>query len=484
MDTQAQTKLIPKAGNTPIEEIYRIFELQKKNLQNIKDTTAKERKSKLKRLQDEIFNRREEIKKAVNADFRKAHSEVDILEIYPAVASIRHTRKNLSKWMKPKSVPMPSTFIGSSSEVRYEPRGNVLIISPWNYPFYLCIEPLVSAIAAGNAVIIKPSEFTPNTSAMVKDLLKIFPENEVAVVEGDHEVGAAVLDMKFDHIFFTGSPNVGKIVMREAAKNLTSITLELGGKSPVIVDKTAKISDTVEKIAWGKLINNGQTCLAPDYLLVHEDIADKIIESLIADIGKKYNPNPEDIFNNPDYCRIVNQKHHQRVAKLIEDAVEKGAEVKFGGLSKPEDNFISPTILTKVPLDSDIMQEEIFGPVLPVFTWKDPQEALKIIHSLEKPLALYVYTQKKKFANFILQNTTSGGALINDNVVHVSHPYLPFGGVNHSGIGNANNFYGFKAFSHERAVMRQTTMFTAAKLMQPPYNKLAKRMIEFALKYF
>ncbi|TVR77954.1 MAG: aldehyde dehydrogenase family protein [Chitinophagaceae bacterium] len=485
MSTSAEAVIVPKSKNTDIERCEQVFNLQKLNLQALKNTTAKERKAKLKKLMNVIIERKENIQQAIYKDFRKAPSEVDILEIYPTLTEIRHTRKHLSDWMRTETVSTPMTHFGSSAEIMYEPKGRVLIISPWNYPFFLAIGPLVSAIAAGNSVIIKPSEFTPNTASEIKILIElVFPENEVAVIEGDHEIGAELLKLPFDHIFFTGSPAVGKIVMGAAAKNLTSVTLELGGKSPVIVDESAKIKDAAQKISWGKLINSGQTCIAPDYLLVHEKVKDELITEIIASVKDKYERDGQDIISNGDYCRIVNRKHHQRISALIEDAIEKGAKVLYGSNVEAEQNFIAPTILTDISEDAEIMQEEIFGPVLPVFTYKNPQEAVDFIQKREKPLAFYVFSKNNKNTEFYLKNTTSGGVLVNDTILHVSHQNLPFGGVNNSGIGNAHGIFGFKAFSHEKSVMRQNTVFSLAKFMHPPYNKFTKRLIDFTLKYF
>lgn len=472
-------------ANTPSGEIQRLYNLQRQNRQNVKNTTAKERKRKLNALKKSIFDNREAIRQALYNDFRKAPAETDITEIYPSVSEIRHAADRLEEWMRPQRVETPLAFFGTSAKVIYEPKGCTLVIAPWNYPFQLCIIPLVSAVAAGNCAIIKPSEYTPHTAAILKSVLKeAFNENEVAVVEGDYTVSQELLRLKFDHIFFTGSPAVGKVVMKAAAEHLTSVTLELGGKSPVIVDETANVKTSARRIAWGKLLNNGQTCIAPDYLFVHESKYSELIDELKKSVSKEYGKTDEEIRQSPDYCRIINSHHHARVKRLIEDAVHRGAHVALGGKMDDSENFISPTILTDVPQDAEVLHEEIFGPVLPVLKYRDLKEPLDYINSKEKPLALYVFSQSQKNIHTVLQNTSAGGTSINETLLHNAQPNLPFGGVNNSGIGNCHGFYGFKAFSHERAILRQHLPKGAMENMYPPYKGFVLKMIDFTLKYF
>ncbi|HXH18761.1 MAG TPA: aldehyde dehydrogenase family protein [Chitinophagales bacterium] len=473
------------SANTPSGEIQRLYNLQQQNKQNVKKTTAKERKRKLNALKKKIFEHREAIRQALFHDFRKAPAETDITEIYPSVSEIRHAVDRLEEWMHPLTVETPISFFGTSAKVIYEPKGCTLIISPWNYPFQLCIIPLVSAVAAGNCSIIKPSEYTPHTAAILKSVLKeVFNENEVAVVEGDYTVSQELLRLKFDHIFFTGSPAVGKIVMKAAAEHLTSVTLELGGKSPVIVDETANVKASARRIAWGKLLNNGQTCIAPDYLFVHESRYSEFIDELKKSVANEYGRTEEEIKRSPDYCRIINSRHHARVKKLIEDAVEKGATVVMGGKIDDADNYISPTVLTDVPKDAEVLHEEIFGPVLPVLTYRDIKEPLDYINSKEKPLALYVFSKSRKNIDTVLSNTSAGGTCINETLLHNAQPNLPFGGVNNSGIGNSHGYYGFKAFSHERAILKQHLPKGSMENMYPPYKGFVLKMIDFTLKYF
>lgn len=476
-----QPKAVPISPNTKLEEIFRLFDAQQKNKQNVKNSTAKERKAKLRKLMDATNKYRSKIEAAVYADLHKPAVETDYAELYNVVAECRYGIEHLDDWLAPHEVETPLVMIGSASKIVFEPKGVTLILTPWNYPFQMPCQHLVSAIAAGCTAIIKPSEFTPHTSAVVKELIKeIFPENEIAVIEGDYTVAAELLKLKFDHIHFTGSPAVGKVVMRAAAEHLTSVTLELGGKSPTIIDETANIGAAAKKITWGKFLNVGQTCIAPDYVLVQEGVKDKFIAALTANVKKVFGDNME---KNPDLGRIVNSRHFQRIKALLDDAVNRGAKIEVGGQLNADDNFISPTVLSNVPLDSRIMEEEIFGPLLPIITYKTPQDALNIINGKEKPLALYIYSGKGKNQDFWLNNTTAGGTCINDNVCHISQPNLPFGGVNNSGIGKSTGFFGFKEFSNERAVFKALLSNSVTTPLWQPYGKLAKTVTDLMIKY-
>jgi aldehyde dehydrogenase (NAD+) len=470
--TATATLSIPISPNTASEKIQQVYKAQLANRQNIKNTTAAQRKAKLKKLEIAILQFREKIGDAIYADFKKPRPESDLTELSPTLIEVRHAMSDLASWMRPKNVDTPLSYFGTSSKLIYEPKGTTLIISPWNYPFNLCIIPLVGAIAAGNTAIVKPSEYTPNTSRVVKELLQsVFAENEVAVVEGDYSVSAELLKLKFDHIFFTGSPGVGKVVMRAAAEHLTSVTLELGGKSPVIVDDSANVKTAAKRIAWGKFVNAGQTCIAPDYALVHASKYNDFVKEFKNQIGEYYGSDAAAQQQSDSFARIVNAKHHARVKHLIDDAVEKGATVETGAVVNESDNFIAPTVLTNVPKDAKILEEEIFGPVLPVLKYNSFEEAFQIINEKEKPLALYIFT-------------TAGGTAINDTLIHCSHPNLPFGGVNNSGIGSGHGYFSFKEFSHERAVMKQWNPKSSIENMYPPYTGLKKKMIEFVMKYF
>ncbi len=461
------------------QEILTVFNLQKANAQNLANTNARERKAKLKNILDWTLSHENEIGEALYKDFKKNPSETNIGEILGVVGEIKHLIKHLNSWMKPQSVPTPLNMIGTSAHVRFEPKGICLIISPWNYPFNLSIKPLAQAIAAGNTVILKPSELTPNTSALIKKMLsELFNSNEIHVIEGDSTVSQILLEQPFNHIFFTGSPNVGKIVMTAAAKNLTSVTLELGGKSPCIVDETANITKSAEKIAWGKFINNGQTCVAPDYVLVHKSVENEFVSAMKNSIENMYG---NEVKQSADYCRIVNNRHFNRLNTLLIEAVEKGANISFGGQVDGSENYIAPTLLTGVDNSMKIMQEEIFGPILPIVSYSTNEEAVTHIKNREKPLAMYINSGKESNINYFIENSSAGGTVINDCVIHYGHTEIPFGGVNNSGIGKSGGIWGFTEFSNQRAVMRQK--FGTFKMIYPPYTPSVAKLIRFFVRW-
>ena len=466
-----------------IKEIEKIFNLQMDYKWKIKQSTAKDRIEKLKRLRTCILDNKDEIQKAIYNDFKKPAEEVLLTEIYPVTSGIKHVIKNLNKWMKDKKVKSPLSHFGSKSRIRYEPKGVSLIMSPWNFPFQLTMDPLVSAIAAGNCVILKPSEFSPHTTECIKNIVQeVFKENEVAVFEGDHEIAQMLLKKPFDNMFFTGSPSVGKKVMEAAAKNLATVTLELGGKSPVIIDEIVDIDEAAKRIAWGKCLNAGQICVAPDYLLIPEDKQEEFIRLTSKYITNFYGE--MDTANEElKYCRIINKRHFTRVKELIDDALSKGAKLRFGGHYQEDEKFISPTLITHVPLDCKILEEEIFGPVLPIITYKCIDEAIEYVNSKPKPLALYIFSKDKNKINYILDHTQSGDVSINDVIMHVSNTNLPFGGINNSGIGKSHGYHGFMAFTHERSYFKQAK-YSAVSMLYPPFNKSTKGIIEKLIKYF
>ena len=464
-------------------EVDRIFALQQANRKRLRESTAAERINKLGRIKTAIEKRLVELNAAVYQDLRRPEPEVLLSEVYPVVTEIRHARRHLEDWLKPISVPSPLVLFNARSEVRYEPKGVVLIIAPWNFPFQLSVAPLVSALAAGNAAIIKPSELAPRTAAFTRSLLsELFDENEVAVVEGDHRVAQSLVRQPFDHIFFTGSPRVGREVMAAAATQLASVTLELGGKSPVIVDSSADIGDAAHKILWGKCFNAGQSCVAPDYVLVPKDLEPRFIELARDALERRYGP-VDSLAENPDYGRIVNEHHFRRVKRLVDAALQDGARIEAGGIFREEDCFISPTLLSDVLPSSDIMREEIFGPVLPILTYETREQAITLVNSLPRPLALYVFGKNPRVVEGLLGEIGAGGSVVNDVVVHFSNPYLPFGGFNHSGIGKSHGYFGFKAFSHERGVMHQPKR-SLARLLYPPYRRSVRKLIHLIVRFF
>jgi aldehyde dehydrogenase (NAD+) len=452
------------------DDIERIYGKQRAKRDRVAATTAAERIEKLRRFRAAIFANRAEFYGAVWADYQKPAPEVDMSEIYPVVSEARHAIRHLRRWMRPRRVATPLALLGSRSRIVHEAKGVVLVLSPWNFPVNLTLGPFVSAIAAGNCVVMKPSEMTPHTSALMKRIIsELFDESEAAVIEGDAGVAEALLRKKWDHIFFTGSPAIGRVVMKAAAEHLTPVTLELGGKSPVIVDRTANLDEAAKKIAWGKFLNCGQICIAPDYLLIDEAIQAPFVEKLRAAIA-------------PETGLIVNDRHAARIKHLFDDAVSGGAEVVAGGGF--EQRAIAPTLLANVDPESPVMQQEIFGPLLPMITYRTLDDALRIIAAREKPLVLYLFSRSRKVINDVLRRTTAGGTAINDTLVQFYQLNLPFGGVGESGVGKAHGQFGFEAFSNARGVFEQPTRFSAIQLLYPPYTNFKKKLIDLTLKYF
>jgi len=443
------------------------------------------RKERLRKLRSWVHANRPAIHDAMYADFKKNATEVDGIEIFHVLAEIKHALDNLDTWSTRTKVDAPVTMLGTRSFIQYEPRGVCLIISPWNYPLSLCLGPLVSALAAGNAVVLKPSELTPHVSVVIKRMVdEIFEPAVVSAFEGGADISEQLLKLPFDHIFFTGSPAIGKVVMKAAAENLASITLELGGKSPAIVTENAILKDAAERIAFTKFVNNGQTCVAPDYVLIDEKIEERFTKELIAQTKKLFTENSGSFEASEHYCRIVNEKHFLRLNELLRDALDQGARLAFGGKVDISTRFIHPTILTQVPLNARLMEEEIFGPILPVISYKNLEDAIGIVNTKPKALALYLFSNSHKIQNKILSETSSGGACINDCGIHFLHHNLPFGGVNNSGMGKSHGHFGFLAFSNEKAVLKQRKGFTSIKVFYPPYTETAKKIMHWFLKLF
>jgi len=467
--------------------IRQVFDLQVQHQWVVARTTASERIAKLRRLHDAMLQYRNEIKTAMLSDFGKSSTEVDISEIGVVNSEIRDAIRNLRSWMTPKRVGTPIFLLGTASKILYQPKGVCLIISPWNFPINLTLAPLVSAIAAGNCAIIKPSEYTPHSAAVMKKILAdCFPPEEVSLFEGDAMMSQALTALPFNHIFFTGSPSVGKIIMHAAAANLASVTLELGGKSPVIVDETANLDHAAAKIIWLKCLNAGQICIAPDYVLVHESVHDKLVQHLTEKIKKFYGTTPEARQQSPDYCQIVNKQHHHRVKALLDDAVAVGATLATGGTTLLEERFIDPAVLTDVPDRANIWEEEIFGPILPVKAYKTLDDAITFINTKPRPLSMYIFSSRKSAVDKIHDETRAGGGTINDCGIHFYQTNLPFGGVNNSGIGSCHGEAGFLAFSNQRGITYQNRIFPHTNLFLPPYGtkRLVKWMLEGVVRWF
>ena len=429
----------------------------------------------LEKLRNAIVEKEQILLKALQKDLGKHPFESYASEIGFVLQSIRHTIKHLKKWMKPKKVRSTWSLFPSKGEILNEPYGTVLIIGPFNYPFQLLIEPLIGAIAAGNCAILKPSELVPTVSAVVTEMINTtFEPAYISSVEGGVETNQALIHANFDYIFFTGSTKVGKIVMEAAAQHLTPVTLELGGKSPVIIDETANLTIAAKRIIWGKTLNAGQTCVAPDYIMVHESVK----ESFIVEMKKTLvNYFGETIEDKEDFGRIVSERHFLRLREMLE--VEREA-ILFGGKSNRDTRFIEPTILDAT-WDSATMQEEIFGPILPILTYKELEEAIESIRKLDKPLALYLFTNNKETETKVLRAISSGGVCINDVLTHIVPPNLPFGGVGASGMGAYHGEYSFTTFSHQKSILRKSTRVDIP-ILYPPYTEKKEKMIRKVLK--
>lgn len=423
---------------------------------------------KLKILKQTILKRIEEINKALENDLRKGEFETFSGEIMVVIDEINMAIKKLKSWAKPEKVKTSLTYFKSSSYIYREPYGIVLIMTAWNYPFQLAFGPLIGALAAGNCCIIKPSELAPNTSLLVCDIIReCFEEEYCTVVEGGVEETTALLKERFDFILYTGSTRVGKIIAQAAAKHLTPIVLEMGGKSPCIVDNTANIEISARRIAWGKFTNAGQICVAPDYILVHKSIKDPFIEAMKKQIRKFYGEDPK---NSPDYCRIINENHFDRILKLLNDG-----NIVFGGRTDKSELYIEPTIIDNVKWENPIMQEEIFGPIMPIIEYENLEEVIDKLHTLEKPLALYVFSKDKRTQRKILKEVSFGGGCINATVQHLGNINLPIGGVGNSGMGKYHGKIGFDTFSNKKGIMDKS-LLVDPKLAYPPYNDKVKML--------
>lgn len=469
--------IVAGASHAP-DRIERIFRAQQTHWPSIRNSTAEIRIAKLNRLHDKLIEHRQDILDALRADLRKPVVESELSEIAFVSAEIKFAVKHLRDWMKPRRVNAPLALWGTRSEIHFEPKGVALIISPWNFPFTLTLGPLVGAIAAGCCAMIKPSEYAPNAARVMKQLLaEILPEREIAFFEGGAAVAQALLKLPFNHIYYTGSPEIGKVVMKAAAEHLASVTLELGGKSPTIVDDTVDVADAARTIANAKYLNAGQMCIAPDYVLVQEGVHDRFVAALRDHIHATYGATADEQQQSDSYARLISTRQHRRVQHLIDTAVADGAQVVAGGADDPDDRFIPPTVLTAVPLDTPLMQEEIFGPVLPVVAYRSLDDALNLINSKPNPLALYMFSRNEQAVDRVLNETTAGGSCINDVALQLLNPELPFGGAGWSGIGKGYHYYGFLAFSNERPVVRRTRQSPLMTLIGPPYTPLGEWII-------
>jgi aldehyde dehydrogenase (NAD+) len=424
------------------------------------------RKETLTKLLNEIILHENEIIDALYFDFKKPAFEAVLTETSYVISELKDTIKNIKCWSKRKRV-FPSLLNFPSKDYIYkEPYGKVLIISPWNYPFQLALCPLISAFAAGNQVVLKPSELTPKTSEIIEKIIsKVFHKNQVSVVEGGVEVAQQLLSERWDYIFFTGSVGVGKIVAKAAAENLTPVTLELGGKNPCIIDETANLKLAAKRIVWGKFMNAGQTCIAPDYILIQKNMKSHFVDYVKDEIKKAYGENPA---NSPDYARIINTKNCQRLINMID-----AKKVIFGGQTDLKKCYISPTLIEETSLETELMKDEIFGPILPILTYEKESEIDDVISKYEKPLALYIFTENRIFSKQMIQKYSFGGGCVNDTMVHFSNKRLPFGGVGHSGIGAYHGILSFDTFSHKKSILIKSNLLDLPFRYAPYKGKIA-----------
>ena len=439
-----------KIENTSKQEIKSIVEAQRAFFRSGETLSLKHRQQALCALSKALKQWEPRIAEALWKDLHKSYEEAYMTELSIVLGEIDNHLHHLKRWMAPKHVGTPLKMIPSQSKVVAEPLGCSLIMAPWNYPVQLLLNPLVGAISAGCTAVLKPSPYVPHTSKVMEQMIKeTFRPEFIAVVQGNREVNAALLEERYDLIFFTGSPQLGRLVMRAAAENLTPVVLELGGKSPCIVDKDANIGMAARRIAWGKSLNAGQTCIAPDYFLVHEDVKEALVDTLKKEFTRLHGPNPKE---SKHFVRIVNERAFDRLVGYID-----GADVVMGGEYDRSERYIAPTIIDHVDVNSPVMQEEIFGPIFPIVTFRTTDEAIHFVVDREKPLALYYFSESRKNIHRVLKHTSSGGTCINDTIMHIANEKLPFGGVGASGMSAYHGKESFDVFSHHRAVVTTTT---------------------------
>ncbi|MEC3908770.1 aldehyde dehydrogenase [Tamlana sp. 2201CG12-4] len=458
-----------------MDTIAHIIKNQREFFKTQQTKTISYRLTFLKSLKQEIENNEQLIFDALKKDFKKSAFESYLSEVGMVLSELNLVIKKLKVWAKPKRVRASLLTFPSKDYIYKEPYGTVLVIAPWNYPFLLAIEPVIMAIAAGNTVVLKPSELTPNTSKILTQIIQnAYPETLVAVIEGGVEMATDLLAQKWDFIFFTGSTKVGKIVAAAAAKHLTPVVLELGGKSPCIIDDTVNLKLVARRLVWGKFFNGGQTCIAADYVIAKSNVKDQLIKALEVEIIKRYGNTPK---TSQDFPRIINSKNTKRLIALL-----KNTNIVFGGVTDKDQCYIAPTIVDQPDLESPLMQEEIFGPVLPILSYSKTEDIEHLIWSLEKPLALYVFSNNSSFVKQTINKFSFGGGIVNDLLIHFGNHRLPFGGVGASGMGNYHGKHGYDAFSHSKSIMKRGNWIDPS-LRYPPYTgKLS--LLKKAFKYF
>lgn len=475
------TPVFEQIPKSPDSELVKILDKQREAFLREGAPSAAHRIAAIDKIHRSLIEHKQDILEAISKDFgNRSHHESLMAEVFITINAVKHNRKHLTGWMNPKKAPISWQFKPGYGKIHYQPLGVVGIISPWNYPLQLAFVPIVQALAAGNRIMLKPSELTPATSELMKKMLsENFTPEEVVVVTGDASIGAEFSSLPFDHMFYTGSTKVGRLVMIAAANNMTPVTLELGGKSPCVVGTSGSLDKAVGSIASGKLLNCGQTCVAPDYSFVHEGQLEAFIDGIKKSVSKMY----PTLRENSQYTSIVSDGHYERIKRLLADAEEKGAkivEINPAGEDLSGTRKIAPTLVLDVRDDMDIMQEEIFGPVMPVMTYKEDKEYIDYINKHPRPLALYYFGDDSGKIADIVDSTTSGGVCINDTLFHLAQEELPFGGIGPSGTGAYHGFAGFQTFSHAKSVFYQSKLSSSA-LLRAPYGKLFERMVNFLI---
>jgi len=463
-------------------QLEALFTSQRRRAQALRTSTSGERRERIRRLAAAVRRRAPMLREALHADLAKPAPESDLTELFPVLQEARYCARRVKRWMRPRRVLPTAAMLGTTARVRSEPLGASLVLSPWNYPVNLSLVPVLDAFAAGCPAVLKPSEYTPATSAALRELAtETFPAEDFAVVEGGVETAKALLALPFAHFFYTGSGRVGREVMRAAAAHLSAVTLELGGKSPTIVDRSADLDRAARALVWAAFANAGQTCITPDHIYVHRDVADAFRSKVLAEAERVWGADAPARRSNPDYCRIVSERHAERLTALLADVRERGATVLCGGASDAAARYVEPTIVWDPPPDSRLMQEEVFGPILPLLPYDDLDAVIGAINERPRPLALYIYARDRAVTRDVIERTSSGGVVVNHSMVHFLHERLPFGGVGESGLGSYHGAYGFRAFSHERAVL--VDRWSPSRFMMPPYTALPRRAISLLMRF-
>ncbi len=461
-----------------LDNVSRLIQSQQQNLPTLSQSTAKQRVGKLQRLCNEILKRAPDICAAQHRELKTCDMDVQA-QLVMLKTEADFICKHLEKWMKPKKVRNSMATIGKKCYIHYEPKGCILNLSTWNAPIAINLMPAMGALAAGNSVVIKPSELAPHTALVTEEIIhEVYPKNQCAVEQGDASTAQALLAQPFNHIYYTGGQRVGSLVMKAAADHFASITLEMGGKNPAIVDSSADIENSAIKLAWGRMANAGQVCVGPDYILVDKVIQQEFVSSAQVAINKLYNPDGCGIEYSKEFPRLISDTHFFRVKGLIQQALEKGATLAFGGDSDQKSRYISPTILTGITEHMAIMQEEVFGPVMAIISYDSREQALAITKRQKKPLAFYIFAKNRSAINFYLRNSSAGSSVINHNLIQSgTNPSLPFGGANHSGIGRIGGHQSFLEFSNHRSVVEQPLGWRDFNIQFPPYSNRYKGLI-------